>query len=80
MYVVPEARGRKVGRRILLRIEEAARAAQLSCLRLETGILQVEALGLYRSAGYREIRPFGEYREDPLSVFMEKAIAGAPCE
>jgi putative acetyltransferase len=40
----------------------------------------VEALGLYRSAGYREIRPFGEYREDPLSVFMEEAIAGAPCE
>jgi putative acetyltransferase len=40
--------------------------------RLETGIKQPEALGLYRKLGYRERPPFGSYRADPLSVFMEK--------
>ena len=43
-----------------------------SLLRLETGVLQPEALGLYRKLGYRERGPFGAYAADPLSVFMEK--------
>jgi putative acetyltransferase len=43
-------------------------------LRLETGIHQPEALGLYRAAGFVERGPFGPYRPDPLSVFMEKPL------
>lgn len=74
MYVRPEARGRRLGRLILLRLEEEARQAGLTCLRLETGIHQEEALGLYRASGYRERSPFGEYRSDPLSIFMEKPL------
>jgi putative acetyltransferase len=74
MFVSPEARGLKLGRRILDRIEEEARCEGLACLRLETGIYQPEALGLYRSAGYVEREAFGEYRPDPLSVFMEKSL------
>ncbi len=74
MFVSPEARGLKLGRRILDRIEEEARRERLACLRLETGIHQPEALGLYRSAGYVERDAFGEYQPDPLSVFMEKSL------
>lgn len=74
MFVSPEARGLKLGRRILDRIEEEARRESLACLRLETGIHQPEALGLYRSAGYVERGAFGEYQPDPLSVFMEKSL------
>jgi putative acetyltransferase len=72
VYVEPAARGRSLGRAILTRLEEEARAATLPCLRLETGTRQPEALALYRSAGYLEIGPFGGYGPDPLSVFMEK--------
>jgi putative acetyltransferase len=72
MFVSTEARGLKLGRRILDRIEEEARREGLACLRLETGIHQPEALGLYRSAGYVERDAFGDYSPDPLSVFMEK--------
>ena len=43
-------------------------------MRLETGIYQPEALGLYRSAGYVEREAFGDYVPDPLSVFMEKRL------
>jgi putative acetyltransferase len=72
MYVSPAARGTRLGRRILDRIEDEARREGLDCMRLETGIHQPEALALYRSAGYVEREPFGEYKPDPLSVFMEK--------
>jgi putative acetyltransferase len=74
MYVVPEARGHRLGRLILERIEEEARREGLRCLRLETGIRQPEALALYRAAGYVEREAFGEYAADPLSVFMEKIL------
>jgi putative acetyltransferase len=75
MFVDPSLRGKGVGRAILRRVEQEALSSRLSCVRLETGTLQAEALGLYRSEGYREIPPFGDYRPDPLSVFMEKRIA-----
>jgi putative acetyltransferase len=42
--------------------------------RLETGIHQHEAIDLYKKLGYLEIASFGDYTEDPLSVFMEKKI------
>jgi putative acetyltransferase len=74
MFVSPEARGLKLGRRLLERIEEEGRREGLRCLRLETGIYQPEALGLYRSAGYAERAAFGAYEPDPLSVFMEKSL------
>jgi len=74
MFVSPEARELKLGRRLLDRIEEEARREGLGHLRLETGIHQPEALGLYRSAGYVERDAFGAYSPDPLSVFMEKSL------
>jgi putative acetyltransferase len=74
MFVAPAARGLKLGRRLLERIEAIASANGERLLRLETGTKQLEALGLYRSAGYVEIGPFGAYRPDPLSLFMEKSL------
>lgn len=41
---------------------------------LETGPYQPEALALYAAAGYERRGPFGAYRDDPLSVFMEKGL------
>ena len=74
MYVAPAARGQGLGRAILQRIESEAARARLAVMRLETGIHQAEALALYRSAGYVDCEPFGEYRRDPLSRFMEKRL------
>lgn len=74
MYVAPAMRGRKLGRLLLNALEGRARCDALPCLRLETGTKQPEAIGLYRSAGYREIPPFGDYKLDPLSIFMEKRL------
>ena len=43
-------------------------------IRLETGISQPEAIGLYRKAGFVEIEAFAPYKPDPLSLFMEKVL------
>ena len=74
MYVLPAARGLKLGANILRSIEDEARRLGLRCLRLETGIHQPEAIGLYRAAGFVDRPPFGAYRPDPLSLFMEKTL------
>ena len=74
MFVTPGLRGRGVGHRILAAVETAARAADVHLLRLETGVDSHDALRLYRAAGFAERGPFGDYRPDPLSVFMEKSL------
>lgn len=76
MYVDEAARGLKLGRRLLQTLEEEAARRGLFILRLETGIHQPEAIGLYRKAGYVEIPAFGSYSPDPLSLFMEKRLLG----
>jgi putative acetyltransferase len=74
MFVLPEFRGFKIGRRILEELEARARSDQLPLIRLETGISQHNALGLYKKAGYQPSGPFGDYREDPLCIFLEKCL------
>lgn len=76
MFVSPASRGRGIGRQLLRKLETIAVTRGCERLRLETGVSQPEALALYRSAGFVEIEPFGEYRPDPLSLFMEKALGG----
>jgi len=73
MYVLPDARGRGIGRKIPAAIEDALRG-RATTLQLETGIQQDAALRLYESAGFRRRGPFGSYPDDPLSVFMEKPL------
>jgi putative acetyltransferase len=74
MFVSPAARELKLGRRLLEELEAIAARRGARVLRLEMGGLQPEALGLYRSAGFVEIGPFGSYGPDPLSIFMEKTL------
>ena len=74
MWVVPRARGQGLSKRLLAVLEEHVRAAGIGVIRLETGIHNSEALGLYRRNGFVERGPFGDYGPDPLSVFMEKAL------
>ena len=74
MFVLPEFRGLKVGRLLLDELESLARAAGLALARLEAGVFQPEALRLYERAGYLRRGPFGNYPEDPLSVFLEKRL------
>lgn len=67
MYVVPDARGRGVGRRMLAHLEQSAHESGARAVVLETGLRQPEAVGLYESSGYTPVPSFGYYRDAPLS-------------
>ncbi len=73
-YLRAEFRGQGLGRRLVHAIEAEAQLRGCPKLMLETGVLQPDAIALYRGQGFEERGPFGEYAEDPLSVFMEKAV------
>jgi putative acetyltransferase len=79
MYTRPAARGRGVAKALLRRIEDEARGTDKPLLRLETGIHQREAIGLYEQAGFRPRGPFGPYAAMPArnietSLFFEKTL------
>ena len=74
MYVRPEFRGSGFAKLILTHLEDHARAHHIDLLRLETGIHQGEAIGLYEGLGFYRIPPFGPYTDDPLSRCYEKRL------
>jgi len=75
VYCSPTARGLGLGRRILVALEAEARKEGLKLMRLETGNLQPEALGLFEAEGFVRRGAFGDYpADDPHSVFMEKRL------
>ncbi|MGI8919148.1 MAG: GNAT family N-acetyltransferase [Pyrinomonadaceae bacterium] len=80
MYVRPVYRGLGLGKAMLKHLAEYARQRQVDLLRLETGIFQTEAIRLYDRYGFQRRPPFGEYVEDPMSVYFEKSLAGEPYE
>lgn len=76
MHTTQEARGRGVARAILSTILRDARTRGLARLSLETGSAAAfaPARALYVAAGFTECPPFADYRPDPLSIFMTRAI------
>jgi len=74
VFVPDEFRGRGLSKHIMRALEEELLERDIRIVRLETGIRQPEALGLYFRLGYAERAAFGAYDEDPLSVFMEKDL------
>ena len=74
MYVRPQFRGLGLGKLMLNHLADYARGQGVGLLRLETGIYQREAIGLYERMGFQRIPPFGAYKEDPLSRCYEKQI------
>ncbi|MEU5339913.1 MULTISPECIES: GNAT family N-acetyltransferase [unclassified Streptomyces] len=62
MFVIGEARGNGLARRILAALEDDARAAGRIRMVLETGNKQPEAIALYASSGYEPCVKFGHYR------------------
>lgn len=74
MYVRPQLRGLGLGKLMLQHLADHARQQGVAVLRLETGIYQTEAIGLYEHCGFRRIPAFRTYREDRLSLFYEKHL------
>jgi DNA-binding MarR family transcriptional regulator/GNAT superfamily N-acetyltransferase len=60
VWTAPPARGLGVARRVLRKLEGAAREAGLVTLRLDTNKALTEAYALYRKEGYREVERFSD--------------------
>jgi GNAT superfamily N-acetyltransferase len=74
MFVVAEARGLGLARRILATLEEDARTAGRTRMVLETGDRQPEAIALYTSSGYEPAVKFGYYRHHEASRCYAKSL------
>ncbi|MGV9560628.1 GNAT family N-acetyltransferase [Streptomyces sp. NPDC003401] len=75
MFVVRQARGLGLARRMLAALEEDARAAGRLRMVLETGTQQPEAIALYTSSGYEPCTKFGYYRFHEASLCYAKALS-----
>lgn len=74
MFTAPQSRGSGAASAILRMIEDTARDLKLPKLMLETGNSLSAAHRLYESMGFSYRGPFGDYPEDPHSLFMEKSL------
>ncbi len=72
MWVAREVRGLGLGRRLLAELEAQAAAHGARTLQLETHNALNEAIGLYRTAGYREVPAFND--EPYAHHWFEKSI------
>jgi DNA-binding MarR family transcriptional regulator/GNAT superfamily N-acetyltransferase len=75
MWVAESARGHGIARRLLAELEADAVRSGASVARLETNRALVEAIALYRSAGYAEVPAFND--EPFAHHWFEKRLPGA---
>jgi putative acetyltransferase len=74
MYVRPSHRELGLGKAMLDHLANCAQDRGIKVLRLETGIYQIAAIGLYERYGFQRRAPFGEYKIDPMSLYFEKVL------
>jgi len=58
MYVQPQYRGKGIGKALLERLIKEAKVLEYSKIRLDTGPFMQNALGLYHSVGFCDIKPY----------------------
>ncbi len=72
MYVAPAHRGAGLAARLLAELESIARGHGCRATRLDTSAYLTAAVGLYRSAGYREVPDYnGNAKAD---LWFERAL------
>jgi GNAT superfamily N-acetyltransferase len=71
MYVMPDARGRGLARRLLAAIEDTARELGYERVRLDTGASQPHARALYESSGYGDIP---DYNDNPFAAYHGEKV------
>ena len=75
IFVNPSARGLGLAKALLNRLESESRLLGVLEMKLETGIFQPEAIGLFERCGYTQCPVFGDYpKNDPYSYFMRKSL------
>ncbi len=74
MYVLPEYRGKGFALKVISALEHWSKELGYSKCVLETGLMQPEAISLYRKCGYNRIPNYGQYDGVENSVCFEKIL------
>ncbi len=74
MYTNPSFRGMGLAKKMLEQLQQTTQEHGVQLLRLETGIYQKEAIGLYESWGFESCGPFGEYTGVEVNLYYEKQL------
>ena len=74
MYVLPSARGARVGRHLLIELERHARQLGIRRLILTTGIRQPVAIRMYEQSGFTRTPAPPESAVYPVRVYMAKEL------
>ena len=74
MYTIPKYRGKGIGTKILIELENWANELTYKKCVLETGKRQPEAIALYKKNGYKLIPNYGQYAGVDNSLCFEKIL------
>lgn len=74
MFVLPEFRGRGLSKKIMLELERLSAENERFIVKLETGIKQPAAIGLYENIGYKPIDAFPPYFSHQDHLYFEKKL------
>lgn len=74
MFTSKKTRGQGVASKILLELEKWALELNFKRCILETGIRQIEAIGLYKKNKYQQIDNYGQYAGIKESLCFEKNV------
>ena len=74
VFVKKEFRGKGISIKLMDELEHKAKTNGYKKLILETGAPLVEARGLYVKMNYKIIENYGQYKDMPESICMEKML------
>jgi putative acetyltransferase len=74
MFVLKKHRGSGYSKLVLYELEAIAKDKGFKRLVLKTGVMQTEAINLYKQNGFTRAECFGKYVGDPESLCFEKMI------
>jgi putative acetyltransferase len=77
VFVRKEYRGQGISKKLVTALEEWAVSSGYERMILETGTPLAAAMGLYRRLGYAVIPNYGQYKDMPNSICMEKKLLPA---
>ena len=74
LFINPAYRGKGIAKTLIEKLEDHAFKLGIKVIKTETGTLQTEAIHLYKKLDYKKIGPFGDYIENPYSIFFSKLL------